>query len=89
MSGVITVDIKATSVVTDALRPDVTGDSWSTEPPEGSRRIAPLTSRWQAYYWTHAWQTDEAETLASLAAGAGREFPDAQAAIRWLLNSGE
>lgn len=38
----------------------------------------------QAYYWTPEWQTDEAESRRELAAGHGRTFTDARAALAWL-----
>ena len=39
----------------------------------------------QAYYWKRAWQDAEREALEELAAGQGRVFPNAEAAIRYLL----
>lgn len=41
----------------------------------------------QAYYWTTRWQTDEQETLASLAAGHGQRFQSADEALRYLFSS--
>jgi len=63
--------------------------NWSVEPEGVSRRIAPLTNRDQAYYWSSQWQRDEFETVQELSAGRGETFPDADAAIRWLLSADE
>jgi len=68
-----------------ALRLSTT--TWSAEPPHGSRKIAPLTSESQAYYWSQLWQEGESETAKSLAEGNGLAFSDADAAIRWLLST--
>jgi hypothetical protein len=56
-------------------------------PANASRQIAPLTSRAEAYYWTHTWQAGEKETLDALAAGQGQAFDNADEAIRWLLST--
>ncbi|HZK15294.1 MAG TPA: hypothetical protein VFC52_01730 [Solirubrobacterales bacterium] len=40
----------------------------------------------QAYYWSSKWQSDEAESLADLAAGRARTFDDPASAIRHLLS---
>jgi hypothetical protein len=39
----------------------------------------------QLYYWTRAWQVNEQAAAAELARGEGREFDNADDAIRWLL----
>lgn len=84
--AVLEVNLGATSSRTFRMSSSAV-TNWSHQPTNASRTVAPLTSQAQAYYWTHAWQTDEAETLASLAEGNGHVFTDAQAAIRWLLSS--
>lgn len=43
----------------------------------------------QAYYWKHAWQDAETETLESLAKGNGRRFATGREAIAWLLSDEE
>ena len=65
--------------------------SGSTSPLPGnvSRRIAPLSSLEQAYYWSKTWQESETETLDALANGEGRVFGTAQETIRWLLSADE
>ena len=40
----------------------------------------------QLYYWTTAWQRDEAEARAELDAGQGVRFEDSTEALRWLLS---
>jgi hypothetical protein len=81
------IEINATTMSRASVRTDLASASWSSVPRDASRSVAPLTSHSQAYYWSHAWQADEAESLAALAAGEGRVFGDAQSAIRWLLSS--
>ena len=46
-----------------------------------------IISRAQAYYWTHAWQEDEGESLSDLGEGETRTFADGTSAVRWLLSS--
>ena len=38
----------------------------------------------QRYYWTEEWQDGEAETLAELERGEGREFGSGREAVEWL-----
>ena len=38
----------------------------------------------QLYYWTHEWQSGEAEALAELERGEGREFESGRDAVEWL-----
>lgn len=53
--------------------------------PEFSRRCRGVQqSSPQDYYWTSAWQTDEREALAEIAAGKARTFAGSEAAIRYL-----
>jgi len=49
----------------------------------------PLTSIGQAYYWKHAWQQGERESLDELAAGKGRIFTNPADAVRYLLSTDE
>lgn len=58
-------------------------------PRYASRRVAPLMSRSQAYYWTHAWQAAEQESLAARQAGESQVFDSAEDVIRYLLNEEE
>jgi hypothetical protein len=51
------------------------------------RRVPASIPRSQAYYWKHAWQNGEQETLRELAAGEGIRFTGARDAIRWLLSA--
>lgn len=51
-----------------------------------ARRDAPLfVPHDQAYYWTMAWQRDEAEALREIAEGQARRFSSGAAAAAWLL----
>lgn len=55
--------------------------------PSRSRRRAPLfVPRDQAYYWTVAWQRDEAEALREVAEGKARRFSSGAGAAEWLLS---
>lgn len=54
--------------------------------PHASRKVPPVTSRSQAYYWTHAWQRDEQDSLAARKVGDSVVFDNAQDAIRYLLS---
>ena len=59
----------------------------ASSPERARRRYMPASiPKSQAYYWKHAWQAGEQETLAELAAGRGVEFGSARDAIRWLLS---
>ncbi len=42
----------------------------------------------QAYYWSSAWQRDEAQSLAALKAGNSQTFTDPLDAVRYLLSDG-
>ncbi len=80
------IDISASASNVDRVAPASWTSTWSYTPEGASRRIAPVTSHAQAYYWTRAWQEGECENLAALARGEGRTFDDADAAIRYLLS---
>jgi hypothetical protein len=43
-------------------------------------------SRRQLYYWTPAWQAEEAAALDELARGEGCEFKTMSDALRWLCD---
>jgi hypothetical protein len=87
-SATYTIDVGSTS--STALRRTPPGDLWASNlPARASRRIAPLSSIGQAYYWKHSWQAGERESLAELAAGKGRVFDDPGEAIRYLLSTDE
>ncbi len=43
----------------------------------------------QAYYWTLAWQRDEAEALREIAEGNTQRFASGAAAAEWLLANEE
>lgn len=58
-------------------------------PSNVSRRIPPLTSTGQLYYWTRAWQEGEAEAMAERARGDTYRFENTDDAIRWLLSEDE
>lgn len=51
-----------------------------------SRNVPLFIPADQAYYWSSKWQSDEAESLADLAAGRARTFDDPASAIRHLLS---
>jgi len=64
----------------------VVGRSAST-PSQGRRRHIPSSiPKSQAYYWKHARQDGEQESLRELAAGEAVEFSNARDMIRWLLS---
>ena len=63
------------------------GATWWTHVPSNvTRKIAPLTSASQAYYWSRTWQEQEHAALADLASGKSRTFGNADEAIRYLLS---
>jgi hypothetical protein len=70
------------SVSTFAL---VTGSTRSTSQGSGARVLSVPED--QLYFWTAAWQHDEAEAVQELADGAGVVFEDGAAAVRWLLSA--
>jgi hypothetical protein len=72
-----------------SLRITTGGETVSAVPRNVSRKVAPLMSRSQTYYWTRKWQAGEQETLRELAAGNGIEFSSARDTIRWLLSEDE
>jgi len=43
----------------------------------------------QTYFWTPAWQSQEAEATADLAAGNFREFSSPEDVVAWLFDSQE
>ena len=53
--------------------------------PETPRRVPLFMPHDQAYYWTTAWQRDEAEALREIAEGKARRFASGAAAAEWLL----
>jgi hypothetical protein len=58
------------------------GETYSTT----VRRLMPFfVARDQLYYWTHEWQTGEAEAMRDLGEGRYRTFPDSTSAAEWLL----
>jgi hypothetical protein len=75
--------------VTSAPRVRLAASDLSYLPAGVSRRIAPVTEPGQAYYWTHAWQAGEQESLAARAVGDTRVFGSADDAIRYLLSADE
>ncbi len=85
--GSFRIDIGASASSADRVAPASWTAAWSHIPAGTSRRIAPLTSEAQAFYWTRVWQEGESETLAALARGEGRTFEDADATIRYLLST--
>lgn len=64
----------------------IVGESTAGVVPDASRSTPPIVAGDQAYYWTRAWQEDEAEARAEIAAGNARRFSSPGAAIRWLLD---
>jgi hypothetical protein len=83
------LDLGSSASNVDRIAPGSWTAAWSHIPDGASRRIAPVTSEAQAYYWTRVWQEGERETLAALARGEGHTFGDADAAIRYLLSPDE
>ena len=55
----------------------------------GARPLPPAADAGEAYYWTHAWQAAQQESLDALERGEGVTFDSADDAIRWLLSSDE
>jgi len=51
--------------------------------------IASVASGDQWYYWTPAWQREEARAVTELRSGQYVEFNDAESAIAWLLGPDE
>lgn len=79
----------ATAMVITTARPRINAVRSNDVPLQASRRIPPLASSTQAYYWTRAWQSGERETLAALGAGEGIEFDSADALVQWLQDDDE
>ena len=83
----IEIQINANSGATRSSTPTAQPSTQSPLPANVSRRIPPVTSRGQAYFWSQAWQEGEQETLAAPERGEGKVFSDALSAISWLLSS--
>lgn len=59
----------------------------TTHAGRADRRTVPLfVPRSQVYYWSAAWQQDEAEALRDIAAGDVRRFASGADAAAWLLS---
>ena len=86
--GSFLLDLGATSASSlDHVAPGSWTTAWSSIPEGVSRRIVPVTSEAQAYYWTRIWQEGERESLAAFVRGEGHTFENADAAIRYLLSN--
>ena len=86
--GSFPLDLGATSASSlDHVAPGSWNAEWSFIPEGASRRIVPVTSVAQAYYWTRVWQEGERESLAAFARGKGHTFENGDAAIRYLLSN--
>ena len=81
------LDLGSSASSVDHIAPGPWIAVWSHIPEGASRRIAPVTSEAQAYYWTRVWQEGERETLAALTRGEGRTFRDPDVTIRYLLST--
>jgi hypothetical protein len=64
----------------------IVGGSTGGAVPDVSRSTPPVMAGDQAYYWTRAWQADEAEALAEIEAGLAHRFTSPIDAIHWLLS---
>jgi hypothetical protein len=53
---------------------------------EARRRVPFFVPKDQAYYWSVAWQTGEAEALDEIARGEVRRFSSGADAAAWLLS---
>lgn len=62
----------------------VAGTTETTSSQCGEPRIPLTIPPSQAYYWSHEWQREEAESLADYEAGAYVENDDPASIIRWL-----
>lgn len=81
---IVRLGASSTSMTDVQVRP---GAAMNTPLPwYASRRLAPLVSPSQAYYWTRAWQAAEQESLAAREAGESKVFESAEDAIRYLLS---
>ncbi len=85
----VTIDINpdATSSIENTLTPRLDAAMMSEIPENVSRQIPPLLSQAQAYYWSHAWQLGEQESLADLQAGRFKTFTNADDVVRYLLSA--
>lgn len=84
MSSTITIPTGQTA---EEYPSSLTLPGYATAYAAGPLRRAPLfVPRDQAYYWTVAWQRDEAEALREIEEGKARRFPSGAAAAEWLLS---
>lgn len=91
MGEIVVIDTRiaaATSGVTVGVR---THDGAVTVPTAAGfpRRVPTMIPRSQAYYWSRAWQAEEAEALDDLRTGRSRVFDDPGDLARYLLGAGE
>jgi hypothetical protein len=62
----------------------------ATNTPSGRTSQIPLViASDEEFYWSRKWQDEQNETYAELAAGEGRRFPNAAAAIQALFEVDE
>lgn len=80
----VVADVSATTASGVAFTIGLSADAWSPLPHLISRRVAPVASGSQAYYWTRVWQEGERESLGELEAGHGIVFANPRDLIRYL-----
>lgn len=81
--------IDVADATSETVRVSTHAESASSLPSSvgAARRGLPvIVNRAQAYYWTHAWQRGEAESLREIERGDVMSFSDGRSAVRWLLS---
>lgn len=84
-----TITIDASNTNAASLTNHPLRSSQATVLFHGARPLPPAADAGEAYYWTHAWQAAQQESLDALERGEGVTFDSADDAIRWLLSSDE
>ena len=88
--GTITIEDDASATNAEYLTDhDLRSSEATVRPHPGAQLLPPATDLGEAYYWTHAWQAAQRESLDALERGEGITFDSADDAIRWLLSSDE
>lgn len=88
--GTITIDNEASATNAGFLtNSDLRSSEATVRPHPGAELLPPAIDAGEAYYWTHAWQAAQRESLDALERGEGITFDSADDAIRWLLSSDE
>jgi hypothetical protein len=81
--------IDVADVTTETIRVSTTAESATPLPTASNvarHGLPAVVNRAQAYYWTHAWQRDEAESMRDVERGDVMTFRDGRSAVTWLLS---